>query len=757
VASPTIWIAGACNSVCKIITPSHSLLFDDAVGSGLACVFVVIIIFSPMVYAKNIAKIGWFTVFVKNMYVRTTGGQSAKSIDPAHETIQVRVDVKTLNSGKGVIVDSGTTDTYLNKRVAKEFTRAWKKATGMPYSHTPMTLTKAQLQSLPTILIQCQAYSMDNDPSIEDYDSIPGYAGRLDPSSPKDLLIAIPATSYMDYSPITKRYMSRLYFTESVGGVLGSNTMQGHNVLFDWQQGRIGFAESACTYEKQEVPEVARDSGFATDCQLGPPILTRPCIDTVDRRMCKLSPTGIALLGKETWTATVESPGNDAGISCVEAASEIGKRRSSEFDDPIVSCDGRGLCQEERPCQLTCAQAKKAAEVEPLSYTPDGHLSSCGGTAIWSACDYGCMQSKIESTVYSDGVCHEISRQSRPCHIGACSRSDPCRVPFIVHVVLAFRDGSVSNWSFSAEEILASALVGAVNQDLDDPLFTIGDVNVVMALPWYSDENDSDQYDRKLGVKVVVEISMFNPLADAANKTVDLDDPNQSFAEAQLNAMLRNITDIFRGRKRQVTCVQEELYPLAKRALQAKETMEQEDFMVSLIDHLKVTGDRYYRSAFGPIHSSTYDPFSSRLISVWTIRTGIEEEINYFGPAKPFTGKLISFIQNSILLSAVFFIVTALWSCILNLHEYATGRRYQPNLYFLPAMPSLLRGSRRYVRVENPDDPYDLEDSIIMGTSGDLELTASAHQEQPSSNNYRLTTPKKRIRHTNSSMDSSEK
>jgi hypothetical protein len=149
---------------------------------------------SPMVYAKNLAKVGWFTVYVKNIYVRTTGGQSAKSVDPLHRTIKVHVDVKTLNSGKGVIVDSGTTDTYLNKKVAKEFTRAWKKATGQTYSHFPMSLTPEQLRSLPTILIQCQAYSLDTDPSIDDYDSIPGYAGRLDPSSPKDLLIAIPAT-----------------------------------------------------------------------------------------------------------------------------------------------------------------------------------------------------------------------------------------------------------------------------------------------------------------------------------------------------------------------------------------------------------------------------------------------------------------------------------------------------------------------------------------------------------------------------------
>ena len=701
---------------------------------------------SPMVYAKNIAKIGWFTVFVKAMYVRTTGGQSAKSIDPVHETIKVRIDVKTLNSGKGVIVDSGTTDTYLNRKVAREFTRAWKKATGLAYSHSPMTLTQEQLRGLPTILIQCQAYSLDTDPSIDDYDSIPGYAGRLDPSSPKDLLIAIPATSYMDYSPITKRYMSRLYFTESVGGVLGSNTMQGHNVLFDWQNGRIGFAESSCTYDKKDVPAVAEDSGFATDCQVGPPILTKPCIDSVDRRMCKLNPTGIALLGKETWTAVVESPGNDAGVSCVEAAMETGKRRNNEFDDPIVSCDGRGLCQEERPCQLTCAQAQKAVEVEPLSYIPDGQLSSCGNSE-WSACDYGCMQTRIMSSVFTDGICHEVSREARPCHIGACSRSDPCRVPFIVHLVLAFREGSVSNWSRTAEEILATGLVNSVRRRSNEQLFAIGDVNVITALPWYEDENDSV----KFGVKVVVEISMFNSFADADNKPSSYDDAETS-TEAQLATMLRNFTDRLRGRKPPATCYEEELYPLAKKALQAKETMREDRFVVTLVEELRRTGQRYERSAFGPISTNTYDTSYTRLISVWTIRTGIEEEINYFGPTKPFTAKLFGFLQNSILLSAAFFVLMTLWSCVLSVHEYFTGQRHNISLPMV-IIPSIFRGRRHNaplgVRVEDPKDLNDVE-PFIMETS-DVELTAQQERK------YKLTTPKKRIPRTGSSMgDSSE-
>lgn len=188
-------------------------------------------------YAKNMARAGWFTVFVKNIYVRSGGGQSTVDPDPqsAHSrTVRVNINARVVNSGKGVIVDSGTTDTYLSKSVAPAFKKAWKEATGKSYAHTPIKMTEDDLEKLPTVLVQCHAYSGQKDPSIEDYNNIPGYTGDLDPSAPEDLLIAIPATSYMDYSPSTKMYTSRLYFTETAGGVLGSNTMQGHNVVFDW-------------------------------------------------------------------------------------------------------------------------------------------------------------------------------------------------------------------------------------------------------------------------------------------------------------------------------------------------------------------------------------------------------------------------------------------------------------------------------------------------------------------------------------------
>lgn len=109
---------------------------------------------SPMVYARNVATTGWFTVYVKNIYVREKGGQSAKPDDPQQRLQRVTVDLFEMNSGKGVIVDSGTTDTYLHKSIAEPFNEVWQKVTGRSYSNTPVAMSKKDLLLLPTVLIQ---------------------------------------------------------------------------------------------------------------------------------------------------------------------------------------------------------------------------------------------------------------------------------------------------------------------------------------------------------------------------------------------------------------------------------------------------------------------------------------------------------------------------------------------------------------------------------------------------------------------------
>lgn len=76
---------------------------------------------SPVVYARNVAGGGWYTVFVKRIYVREGGGQSAAADGDDQVARNVDVDFSEMNTGKGVIVDSGTTDTYLHKSIAAPF------------------------------------------------------------------------------------------------------------------------------------------------------------------------------------------------------------------------------------------------------------------------------------------------------------------------------------------------------------------------------------------------------------------------------------------------------------------------------------------------------------------------------------------------------------------------------------------------------------------------------------------------------------
>ena len=93
-------------------------------------------------------------MYVKNVFLRVGGGQSAK-INSKQEILRVPTDLFSLNSGKGIIIDSGTTDTYLHKSMAKAFNDAWKTATGgRAYTNLPIRLTRDELTKLPTILLQ---------------------------------------------------------------------------------------------------------------------------------------------------------------------------------------------------------------------------------------------------------------------------------------------------------------------------------------------------------------------------------------------------------------------------------------------------------------------------------------------------------------------------------------------------------------------------------------------------------------------------
>ena len=209
---------------------------------------------SPMVFAKNTHSTGFFGVHLKAVYLREGGGLSAQTTfdDMNSRMHKLEISEDQLNNGK-VIVDSGTTDTYMTSRIASTFKKTWKQITGKDYNHSGVKLTKEELDSLPTIIIVIQGHdgAEVGDEPFGEPNNVPGWAGdALSPSSPKDVVLSIPASHYMEYDPDKEAYVARFYTEEGSGSVLGANAMMGHDVYFDIKRGRVGFAESDCDYAK---------------------------------------------------------------------------------------------------------------------------------------------------------------------------------------------------------------------------------------------------------------------------------------------------------------------------------------------------------------------------------------------------------------------------------------------------------------------------------------------------------------------------
>jgi hypothetical protein len=482
---------------------------------------------SPMVYARNIRPYGWYTVFIENIFLATNGGteflfdDASKSITSILEENAIvpllDFDSSMVNRNRGVIVDSGTTDTYLSSSVRQEFARAWKKATGMEYSNSAIYLTQSLLKKLPTLLVQLQAsgtvaeMSPHFNSTVTGAGSKPvlGQVGYLDPDHRSDVLLSIPATSYMEYNPTLKLYTSRLFFTESRGGVIGANAMQGHNVLFDWQHGRIGFAHSSCSYDliagKNDNHGDFGGSGrggssvAATSTAEDPcvfldhgrlPILSQTCVQSVSKNpssiaicMATDSPTNVEVEGMEIWTLRVENPGSDPS-GCEAAILDWSDSidTHNQINSSTTSCTPDGLCQEYRPCHVPCLTVidyhryhqewsndhyghvtKVKASSGPLDEavtiphpvvtrtdTVDGRKkdSPCKDW-MWTACDHSCHQSRISSAemvTHANGrYCVESGRESRSCHVEACGRSDPCIVPFLVHAIFVLEEGGAES------------------------------------------------------------------------------------------------------------------------------------------------------------------------------------------------------------------------------------------------------------------------------------------------------------------------
>lgn len=203
-----------------------------------------------MVFANFVVSSNFYRVQMKKVYLRTKGGQSVEATGSDFEITQLDID-QTQLMGQFVIVDSGTTSTYLSGSIATPFKAAWKEVTGLDWnSNREFSLTVEQLNDLPTILIQFHAWQ-----GGEQNSAVQGLAGTIDPANPNDALVAMRPTHYLTFLK-EGTYAPAISF-EGKRGILGANFMAGHDIYFDADNKRMGFAESTCDYATVSEAETA--------------------------------------------------------------------------------------------------------------------------------------------------------------------------------------------------------------------------------------------------------------------------------------------------------------------------------------------------------------------------------------------------------------------------------------------------------------------------------------------------------------------
>lgn len=112
--------------------------------------------------------------------------------------VSLGIDDSTINSGRGVIVDSGTTDTFFDGKVNRSFMKAFRDAAGgRNYSDKLMKLTGDDLAALPIISIVLSGMKGDGSDDVQ---------------------LDIPASKYLTPSDDGGSYYGNFHFSERSGG-----------------------------------------------------------------------------------------------------------------------------------------------------------------------------------------------------------------------------------------------------------------------------------------------------------------------------------------------------------------------------------------------------------------------------------------------------------------------------------------------------------------------------------------------------------
>jgi len=173
--------------------------------------------------------------------------------------ISVRINNSTLplsrvseifSSGKGTVIDSGTTDMYLPSGINEAFQEVWTREVQAGKHHNRVELyTYERFQKLPNVALTLSG----------------GYDWVIRPSAYMEVVRSLSSSSLSSASSKDtadelvngwtgeKKLANRIYLDEPTGCVLGANAMFGHDILFDIEHKRIGIARADCTYRGGQV------------------------------------------------------------------------------------------------------------------------------------------------------------------------------------------------------------------------------------------------------------------------------------------------------------------------------------------------------------------------------------------------------------------------------------------------------------------------------------------------------------------------
>jgi len=315
------------------------------------------------------------------------------------------------NAGKGAIIDSGSTDTFLPKAIATQFRAALNKYTGVDISQGPF--------SLPT------------DVGAEKFrKSLPSFVFSLqssDSSSSTPIEVIIPPGRYLE-SVGTDKYQLSVYATEPEGMVLGANFISGYNVIFETEKNRIGFAVSECNYELLQKNYMIDDGEGSVgpaladkDKEYGSVVQSTDCVKipmTACSATCDKADKAYQSKGTQEW-----------GISCDEDHKE-----PSESRDCFENCRADEVVRGDPEC-------------------PD---------EPWSECSVDCIMSKkivprTEPTKVG-GKCN-YKQQTQTCYSGLCPIEDG---DFLIYIDLRV-EVEADRWSYVYTESFYDAISKVFN------------------------------------------------------------------------------------------------------------------------------------------------------------------------------------------------------------------------------------------------------------------------------------------------------